>query len=114
MTDTPPADSASAPSIDSATRRRLRRIAHHLDPIILLGDAGATEGVIAETQRALSDHELIKVRVAAMDRADRKQVIQQLAAACAATVVQEIGRVAVLYRANPKAEPRLSNVVRFT
>jgi RNA-binding protein len=99
--------------LDQTTRRRCKRIAHHLAPIVLLGDKGVSAAVIAETDRALNDHELIKVRLAG-DREQRAALIDQLADACAAAVIQRIGRVGVLYRANPEADPRLSNLARFS
>ncbi|HXC58639.1 MAG TPA: YhbY family RNA-binding protein, partial [Steroidobacteraceae bacterium] len=49
-------------------RRHLKGLAHPLKPVILMGNAGLTEGVVAETQRALADHELIKVRLPGLDR----------------------------------------------
>jgi len=71
-----------------------------------------SEALIAETERALSDHELIKVKVAAEDRADRQALGDELMAACRAELVQRIGKVLVLYRRNPEARPSLSNVQR--
>ncbi|MGA0838913.1 MAG: ribosome assembly RNA-binding protein YhbY [Pseudomonadales bacterium] len=94
-------------------RKRLRQIAHHLDPVILVGDAGVTDAVITETTRALLDHELIKVRVAGEDRQARLADIQRLAQACDAHIVQTIGKMVVLYRHNPDAKPKLSNLSRF-
>ncbi|MBX3706921.1 MAG: ribosome assembly RNA-binding protein YhbY [Pseudomonadales bacterium] len=94
-------------------RKRLRQIAHHLDPVIAVGDQGVSQAVIAETERALDDHELIKVRVHDADREERARVAEALAEACNAVVVQSIGRIVVLYRRNPEAEPRLSNLARF-
>ncbi len=98
--------------MDSAERKHFRRIAHHLHPVIIVGDGGVSDAVIAETNRALDDHELIKVKVNAMDRADRGEMIDALLAACQAEAVQKIGKVVVLYRQNPKAKPELSNVRR--
>lgn len=98
---------------DNETRRRLKRIAHHLHPVILVGDQGVTEALIAETERALDDHELIKVRLHSEDRDNRRSLADALAEACGAAVVQRIGKVAVLFRKNPEPKPRLSNLSRF-
>jgi RNA-binding protein len=95
------------------TRQRLKRIAHHLDPVILVGEQGVSDGLVAETDRALADHELIKIRIHATDRDQRRQLAHSLAAACDAELIQSIGKVSVLYRANPEAPPRLSNVKRY-
>jgi len=98
--------------VDSAERKHLRRIAHHLHPVVIVGDGGVSDAVIAETNRALDDHELLKVKVNALDREDRSEMIDALAAACQAEVVQKIGKIVVLYRRNPDAKPDLSNVSR--
>lgn len=98
---------------DRETRRRLKRIAHHLDPVVLVGDQGVSEAVVAETHRALHDHELIKVRVHAGDREQRRAMAHALAQACDAVVIQSIGKVTVLFRKNPEPDPKLSNLARF-
>jgi RNA-binding protein len=99
-------------STDKSSRRELKRIAHHLEPVVLVGDQGVSDAVIAETRRALDDHELIKVRIQA-GRGDRAALADQLAAACDAAVIQSIGKVTVLFRRNPEPNPRLSNLARF-
>lgn len=98
---------------DRDTRRHLKRIAHHLDPVVLVGDHGVSDALVAETQRALADHELIKVRIHAADREARRAMAQALAEACDASVIQSIGKVTVLFRKNPEPDPKLSNLVRF-
>ncbi len=100
--------------IDAKTRRRLRQIAHHLHPIVAIGDDGITEGVIGETTRALADHELIKIKVHAAQRDTRSEQIGALATACQAQEVQRIGKVAVLYKKNLKPNEKLSNLKRFS
>jgi len=105
-------DPDEAPSVDTASRKRLRQIAHHLHPVVIIGDAGVSDAVIAETDRALTDHELIKVKVNAEDREDRQALGAALTDACRAEVVQRIGKVLVLYRHNPEARETLSNVLR--
>lgn len=81
--------------------------------MVTVGDQGVTESVLAETERALTDHELIKVRLHSGERDERQALAQALATACTATVVQSIGKIIVLYRRNPNAKPRLSNLTRF-
>ncbi len=100
-------------SLSASEKKSLRRIAHHLDNVIMVGEQGVSEGVIAETNRALDDHELIKVKFALTERDARRAAAAALAEACAAEIVQQIGKVGVLYKANPKADPKLSNVSRF-
>jgi RNA-binding protein len=94
-------------------KKHLRGIAHHLNPVVTLGDKGVTDAVVTETERALADHELIKARLNILDRDSRKSEGNALAERTGATVVQVIGKVWVLYRHNPDADPRLSNVTRY-
>lgn len=98
--------------MDSATRKELRRIAHHLQPVVMIGDSGVSEAVINETHRALDDHELIKVKINVLDRDERKTLGDTLADACSAESVQRIGKVLVLYRRNAEAKAELSNIAR--
>ena len=79
-------------------RRHLKGLAHPLKPVILMGNAGLSAGVVAETQRALSDHELIKVRLPGLDREARDAALHQLAQHTGSALVTRIGHVAVLYR----------------
>ncbi|WP_343595889.1 ribosome assembly RNA-binding protein YhbY [Acinetobacter sp.] len=93
-------------------RKRLRQIGHVLNPVIMLGGQGLTENVVEETLRALNDHELIKVKIAGEDREERAEVIEALAEATQAQVVQKIGKIALLYKKAAKQNPKLSNLVR--
>jgi RNA-binding protein len=86
--------------------RFLRGRAHPLKPTVMIGQSGLTAGVVSETERALKDHELIKVRVRGADRAARDAILADLAARTAAELVTRIGHVAVLYRQRD-TEPRM-------
>lgn len=86
--------------------RFLRGKAHPLKPIVMVGQAGLAKGVAAETDRALEDHELIKVRVRAADRDTRDALLAELVKSTGANLVTRIGHVAVLYRAR-KEPPRM-------
>jgi RNA-binding protein len=83
-------------------RRHLKGLAHPLKPVILMGNAGLTNAVVEETARALSDHELIKVRLPGQDREARDAALAQLAERTASTMVTRIGHVAVLYKPHPE------------
>ena len=82
-------------------RARLKARAHPLAPVVQLGGAGLTDAVVGEVDRALTAHELIKVRVAVADRGDRDEVCEALAAKTGAAQVQRVGRVLVLWRPRP-------------
>jgi RNA-binding protein len=78
--------------------RYLRGRAHPLKAVIQVGQQGLTPGVLAETARALADHELIKARIQAADRGARDALAAELARATASTLVTRIGHVAVLFK----------------
>ena len=94
-------------------KKAFRGVAHHLDPVVSVSDRGLSDGIIAETERALTDHELIKVKVDALQKADRLAITEMLAEHTQATVIQNIGKVAVLYRKNQRPNSKLSNVSRY-
>ncbi len=83
-------------------RRHLKGLAHPLKPVIRMGNAGLTDAVVAETDRALADHELIKVRLPGQSREDRDQALAFLAERTSSAMVTRIGHVAVLYRPHPE------------
>lgn len=87
-------------------RRHLKGLAHHLSPVIRVGNAGISAAVVAETHRALDDHELIKVRVAATDRDERNAAMALLAEESRSALVGRVGHVAILYRRHPE-RPRI-------
>ena len=82
--------------------QHLKALAHHLKPVIQIGQQGVTENVIAETDRALSHHELIKIKVSGSDRDIRAKSIEDVCEKTSAIVVQQIGSTAVLFRRNDK------------
>jgi len=81
-----------------AERKALKAKAHNLDPVVHIGAKGLTEEVIAEVDRALHAHELIKVRAASLDRDAREEAFDRIAEKTRAEAVQHIGKVFVLFR----------------
>ena len=79
-------------------KKHLRRLAHPLHALVTLGNAGLTDGVVAELERALAHHELVKVSVRVGDRDARDEALKELARRTSAVMVQRIGNVGVLYR----------------
>lgn len=82
-------------------RASLKGRAHALEPVVHVGHAGLTEAVVKETDRALTAHELIKIRVGGEDRFDRAALIDDLCDRTDAAKVQTVGKIAVLWRPRP-------------
>jgi RNA-binding protein len=99
-------------SLTTDQKKRLRTRAHTLNPIVMVGGNGLTENVQLEVDRALEDHELIKVKFAVGDRDLKRELIKELVAVVEAELVQEIGNVAVLFRPSDEPNPKLSNLMR--
>lgn len=78
-------------------RRQLKGIAHQLKPLVQVGKSGVTESLIWAVDRALSDHELIKVRFREY-KESRKELSEILAERTGSEIVDIIGNVAILYR----------------
>jgi len=64
--------------LNPAERKALRARAHKLEPVVMIGGKGLTDEVIAEIDRALSAHELIKVRAAGLEREARAAISELL------------------------------------
>ncbi|HET7064817.1 MAG TPA: ribosome assembly RNA-binding protein YhbY [Rudaea sp.] len=94
-------------SLSSSQKRYLRGLAHSLKPVIMVGNKGVSDALIAEFSVALDDHELIKVKLAGDDRGERAAQIGKLAEAGHAELVQSIGKVACFYRRNAD-KPKLA------
>lgn len=94
-------------------KKRFKAIGHHLKPVLIFGGNGLSEGFIEELQKRLEDHELIKVKVNAETREDKAAIIDELCKLGECELVQAIGKVALLYRAAKKPNPKLSNLLRF-
>jgi len=79
-------------------KKHLRRLAHPMSPVVMLGNAGLTDGVVNELDRALSDHELVKVTARVGERDARNAALAMLASRTRAELVQRVGHVGVFYR----------------
>lgn len=98
--------------LDNATIKRLKGIGHELKPIVMIGNKGITPTIVEEIDRALTDHELIKVKLPAGTKQERDLIGEELASAANAALIHSIGRMALLLRQNPNANPKLSNLAR--
>lgn len=96
----------SAPVLTATERRDLRAQAHHLDPVVMIGEAGLTPAVLAEVDRALTHHQLIKIRVLGDDRDHRSRLMEALGNALGCAPVQMIGKLLIIWRPAPEASPQ--------
>jgi RNA-binding protein len=78
--------------------QRLRNKAQNLKPVVITGNKGITETVLQEIDRALFDHELIKIRINAADQAQRMEFATSICQHTQAVLVQTIGHIVVIYR----------------
>ena len=98
--------------LNSKERRQLRALAHNLRPVVTVAGKGLSDSVLQEVDRALADHELIKVKISVGDRTQRETIIGALCERSGALLVQRIGNIATLMRPNPAADPKKSNLQR--
>jgi len=85
-------------TLNTKQRKELKTKAHHLKPVIRVGQKGLSENLLEETSLALDIHELIKVHVAQDDRDTRSLCMQELASKSDAEIVSKIGKMCILYR----------------
>ena len=111
-------------NLSTAERREHRANAHHLDPVVMVGNDGLTPAVQKEIDLALKAHGLIKVRVFSDDREQRNTIFATLAEQLGAAPIQHIGKLLVLWRPMPPKEkveaddrmpgPRMVKLVKFS
>lgn len=94
------------PGLSSVQRRELKARAHSLKPVVLIGASGLTPGVLAEIDRSLKSHELIKLRAAGIDRGARQALFAEICLRTGAQPVQQIGKIFVVFREDPEASSR--------
>jgi RNA-binding protein len=98
--------------LTSGERSQLRARAHPLTPVVIIGNAGLTAGVLAEIEISLKAHELIKIRVGGAEHAERETMLDAICAHTGAVRVQHIGKILVIFRENPKDEAPVKPRVR--
>lgn len=92
-------------NLSESQKKYLRGRGHDLKPLIMVGDAGLSESLLSEFESTLAHHELMKVKIRAGDRESRDAMFVKLCTDHKATLIQRIGNVALLYRANPEKPP---------
>ena len=85
-----------AMTLSTKQKQFLKGLAHHLNPVVMLGNNGLTEGVLAEIDNALAYHELIKVKIAGADRETKRLIIDAILRETKASEVQIIGHILIL------------------
>lgn len=88
-------------ALSEAQKKHLRGLGHSRKPLILVGDAGLTESLQVEFESTLAHHELVKIKVRVGDRHARDTIIGELCTRAGAELVQRVGNMALVYRANP-------------
>src|SRR5260370_39881729 len=86
-------------------RLRLKSESHHLDPIVLLGANGLTEAVLKEIDRALTTHQLVKVRSPALERPERERLFLEIAQRLGPARIPLIRRPRGVFPPPPAAPP---------
>ena len=114
----------TAIQLTPAQRKEKRAEAHHLDPVVMIGNDGLTPAIRKEADAALNAHGLIKVRVFSDDRANREAMFASLADELGAAPIQHIGKLLVLWRPIPPKErveredrkpgPRVVKILKFS
>ena len=89
-------------TLTSSQRKRLRGLAHDLSPRVHLGKAGLTEASLAQIDKVLADHELIKVRFLE-GKAEKDALVEEIERRLHCGGAGRVGHVAILYR--PHADP---------
>lgn len=99
-------------TVSNEDKKHLRRLGHKLNPVVTVAGKGLTESVIAEIDRALNDHELIKVKLVVGDRESKQVTIETLANTLGAEVIQTVGHIVLLLRRAEQPNRHLSNLLR--
>jgi RNA-binding protein len=86
--------------VKAVDKKKLKSEAHSLNPVVMIGQSGLTDAVLAEIELALDHHELIKVKIRA-ERDERKLISEKICTSTGAELIQSIGQVVVIYRLNP-------------
>lgn len=92
--------------------KQLRAIGHKLKPAVTVAGNGLSEGVLAELERALTDHELVKVKLAVGSREARAETAEMICRTTGSQLVQRIGNVILILRRSGHPDPKLSNLIR--
>lgn len=82
----------------------LKGVAHNINPMIIIGANGVTDSLMKELDGTLEHHELLKIKMAAAEREDRKAIVEFILKETGAELVQSIGKTCVIYRKSQDSE----------
>ena len=99
-------------TLSNADKKRFRSIGHELSPIVTIAQKGVTENIKTEIERALKQHELIKIKLITTTREEKKSLAESLCQKFSAECIQSIGHMILVYRPTKMPDPRLSNIKR--
>lgn len=98
--------------ISNEDKKQLRRLGHNLNPVVTIASKGLSENVLAEINRALNDHELIKIKLSSGDNKSKSEIVRVICEQCAAQVVQSVGHIVLLLKKSEQPNAKLSNLLR--
>lgn len=98
--------------LSNQQKKQFRAIGHKLKPVVTIAGNGLSESVVKELERAINDHELIKVKLNVGAREEKATILKQISQLIGSTTVQEIGNIALIYKPSAKPDPQLSNLLR--
>ncbi len=99
-------------TISNGDKKHFRRLGHTLKPVVTLADKGLSDSVRREIDRALSDHELIKIKFTVGDRKTRRAMSDEVCQSLGCELAQSIGHVSLVFRKSATPDPKLSNLLR--
>lgn len=94
-------------------KKALKTIGHKLNPVVIVAGNGLSENVLMEIDRALEDHELIKVKFAVGDRDLKNELLKLTEKTTRSTLIQSIGNIGLYYRAAKEPNPKKSNLTQL-
>jgi RNA-binding protein len=90
-------------SLTYSVRKKLKAQAHHLKPVVMIGQKGLTDSLIKSIDKALFDHELIKIKFIDF-KDEKKELADEIAEKTASIIIGLIGNILILYKENPDKE----------
>lgn len=93
------------PPLSSAEKKRLRGLAHAIEPSVLIGKSGLTDELVEAARAAVERHGLIKVKLTPQADLDKYAAARDIAFATGSELVQQIGKTALLFRPDVELEP---------